>query len=166
MNLLGKTRLFSKVDDALGVFHTHAVAGFLGGFLVGIFATAEGTAAFAAISTGGAIEGNGTQVGWQIVGAIFVILLNLIMTPLILFFIKYVLRIPLRMSDEVLAIGDDAIHGEEAYGFIDSLPYATPGRDLAGDPELGVLSGRSPPGVEEVTGSDGTSNGQQGVKTE
>jgi len=32
-------------------------------------------------------------------------------------FIKYVLRIPLRMSEENLLIGDDAIHGESAYTF-------------------------------------------------
>ena len=32
-------------------------------------------------------------------------------------FIKYVLRIDLRMSPEELADGDDAIHGEEAYVF-------------------------------------------------
>jgi hypothetical protein len=30
-------------------------------------------------------------------------------------FIKYVLRIKLRLTDEELAIGDVAIHGEEAY---------------------------------------------------
>lgn len=36
-------------------------------------------------------------------------------SSIIMNFIKYVLRIPLRMSEEVLLIGDDAIHGEEAY---------------------------------------------------
>jgi hypothetical protein len=30
-------------------------------------------------------------------------------------FVKYVLRIKLRLTDEQLAIGDVAIHGEEAY---------------------------------------------------
>ncbi len=30
--------LLQSVDDTLGVFHTHAVAGFLGGSLVGLFA--------------------------------------------------------------------------------------------------------------------------------
>jgi Amt family ammonium transporter len=30
-------------------------------------------------------------------------------------FIKYVLRVPLRMSDEELEAGDDMIHGEAAY---------------------------------------------------
>jgi len=32
-------------------------------------------------------------------------------------FIKYVCRVPLRMNDEQLAIGDYAIHGEEPYTF-------------------------------------------------
>jgi ammonium transporter, Amt family len=30
-------------------------------------------------------------------------------------FIKYVCRIPLRMSDEMLMAGDDMVHGEAAY---------------------------------------------------
>jgi hypothetical protein len=47
----------------------------------------------------------------QIVGGLFIIGWNIVWTSLILLFIKYALRIPLRMSDEELAIGDDAIHG-------------------------------------------------------
>jgi ammonium transporter, Amt family len=37
------------------------------------------------------------------------------MTPLILIFIKYVLRIPLKYDDHNLVVGDDAIHGESQY---------------------------------------------------
>lgn len=71
MNVMGKrTRLFTHyVDDTLGITHTHMVAGFVGGFMVGIFATAEGTAAFGSAPTGGAIAGNGKQVWLQIVSA-------------------------------------------------------------------------------------------------
>ena len=91
------------------------VAGFTGGFLTGIFATIDGCAAFGLTNPGGAIEGNGKQVWLQIVGALFIIGLNGFMTSLICLFIQYVLRIPLRMSDEHLMVGDDAVHGEEAY---------------------------------------------------
>lgn len=35
MNLLGRQRWFQRVDDTLGVVHTHMVAGALGGFLTG-----------------------------------------------------------------------------------------------------------------------------------
>ena len=99
----------------MGVVHTHMVAGFLGGFLTGIFATIEGCAAFGLTNPGGAIDGNGKQVWLQIVGGLFIIGLNLFMTSLIMLFIQYVLRIPLRMSDEHLMVGDEAVHGEEAY---------------------------------------------------
>src|SRR6202023_3977149 len=34
-NWLGRARLFKKVDDTLGVFHTHGVAGLAGGLLPG-----------------------------------------------------------------------------------------------------------------------------------
>jgi Amt family ammonium transporter len=117
MNVLGKTKLMYHVDDTLGLFHTHLVPGVLGGFMTGLFATAEGSAAFAAISPGGAIAGNGKQVWLQIVGALFIIGWDGVWTAIILYFIKFVLRIPLRMSDEDLEIGDDAVHGEAAYVF-------------------------------------------------
>jgi len=118
MNIMGKKwSLFHHVDDCLGVFHTHAVAGTLGGFLVGIFATVPGSQAYALTNPGGAIDGNGRQVWVQLVGALFIIGWNIVWTSLILLFIKHALRIPLRMTDEELEVGDDAIHGEEAYAF-------------------------------------------------
>lgn len=121
MNMLGRTRLFQRVDDTLGVFHTHMVAGFIGGFFTGIFATIDGSASFGISNPGGAIFNNGRQVWVQIVGFLFIVGWNLAVTPLILFFIRYVCRIPLRMTEEQLLIGDDAIHGEAAYEF-ESLP--------------------------------------------
>ena len=50
-------------------------------------------------------------------GAMFVIGWNVVWTSLIMAFIKYILRIPLRFSEEQLAVGDYAMHGEEAYVF-------------------------------------------------
>ncbi len=119
MNLLGKRFwLFRRVDDTLGVVHTHLVAGILGGFFTGIFATIDGSSAFGITNpAGGAIAHNGRQVWVQIVGFLFVIGWNMAWVPIILYGIKYILRIPLRMSDEVLLIGDDAVHGEAAYSF-------------------------------------------------
>ena len=128
MNVLGKrTKLFTHyVDDTLGITHTHMVAGFLGGFLVGLFATPEGSSAFGLANYGGAITGNGKQVWLQIVGALFIIGWNFVWTTLVMLFIKHVLRVPLRMTEEELLIGDDAIHGEEAYCFSDNLDGLVP----------------------------------------
>jgi len=145
MNYVGKKVSFiAAVDDTLGVYHTHAVAGFLGGIFTGVFATTEGTLAFEALFPfGGAIEGHWKQVWLQLVGALFIIALNIVMTSLIMVFIRYVCRIPLRMTEEQLLVGDDAIHGEDAYCFGDqrrSLLYGDTMRTPAvgGDPELGI----------------------------
>lgn len=128
MNIAGKKmKLFTHhVDDTLGVTHTHMVAGALGGFLTGLFATVEGCEAFGITNPGGAIAGNGRQVWLQIVGILFVIGWNVVWTSLIMCFIKYVCRVPLRMSEEEMLIGDDAIHGEEAYCFSDDVVGLVP----------------------------------------
>ncbi|KAH7119342.1 ammonium transporter AmtB-like domain-containing protein [Dactylonectria macrodidyma] len=119
-------------DDTLGVMHTHMAAGFIGGFGTGLWATKDGCAAFGLTNPGGAVAGNGIQLGYQMAGACFVIGWNLVWTSLILLFIKYVLRIPLRMSEEQLVLGDDAIHGEAAYVF---------GPCEGHDPEQGHIQG-------------------------
>lgn len=51
----------------------------------------------------------------RIVGAVFIMGWNIVWTSLIMCFIKYVLRIPLRMTEEQLLGGDGVIHGEAAY---------------------------------------------------
>ncbi|KIH92605.1 ammonium transporter, Amt family [Sporothrix brasiliensis 5110] len=119
MNIVAKklSWLERHFDDTLGVMHTHMVAGFVGGFGTGLWATVDGCAAFGATNPGGAIAGNGIQLGYQMAGALFIIGWNLVWTSLILLFIQHVLRIPLRMSDEELFLGDDAVHGEAAYVF-------------------------------------------------
>lgn len=114
MNVLGKRlSVFRKVDDTLGVVHTHAVAGLLGGILTGVLATKVGCAAYGLTNPGGAIDGNWHQVTLQLEGAAFIIVLNIVVTYVLLKLISFV--VPLRMSEEDLLVGDDAAHGEEAY---------------------------------------------------
>jgi Amt family ammonium transporter len=48
---------------------------------------------------------------------LFIIGWNIVWTSLILNFIKHVLRVPLRMSEEDLLVGDDAIHGVSLNSF-------------------------------------------------
>jgi Amt family ammonium transporter len=93
------------------------VGSLVGGIGTGLFATSAGCAAFGLTNPGGAIDGNGRQVWIQIVSALFVIGWNVVWTSLIMIFIKYVLRVPLRMSDEACRIGDYAVHREESYTF-------------------------------------------------
>ncbi|KAM0747855.1 ammonium transporter [Meredithblackwellia eburnea MCA 4105] len=141
MNVAGKKlSFFQHVDDTLGVFHTHLVAGFVGGMGTGVLATNQGDVAFAALSPGGAITGNWKQLYLQLYGALFIIGLNIFMTSLIMCFIKYVCRIPLRMTEAELIVGDDAVHGEDAYAFGDqhqSLLYGDTTRRMQTDLEQG-----------------------------
>ncbi|XP_034691100.1 ammonium transporter 3 member 1-like [Vitis riparia] len=108
--------LLHHIDDTLGVFHTHAVAGYLGGILTGIFAEPELCSLFLPVTNSrGAVYGGsgGIQVLKQLAGGAFIIGWNAVVTSIICLVVKVVL--PLRMPEEELLIGDDAVHGEEAY---------------------------------------------------
>ncbi|KAK6943173.1 Ammonium transporter AmtB-like domain [Dillenia turbinata] len=116
MSLSRRLPLFQIVDDTLGVFHTHAVAGTLGGALTGLFAHPDLSSLFLVVpnSRGAFYGGDGVvQFLKQLVGASFIIGWNVVATSIILLFIR--VFIPLRMTDEELQVGDDAAHGEEAY---------------------------------------------------
>jgi len=121
----------------------------LAAFFVGIFATIDGCAAFAITNPGGAIEGNGRQVWVQIVGALFIVGWNLMATSLILVTMKYAFRIPLRMSEADLILGDDAAHGESAYRFYYQGEAYDPSLfgdfGARGDEEMGGMSGSQSP---------------------
>ncbi|XP_068340217.1 ammonium transporter 2-like [Pyrus communis] len=116
MVLHKRSTLLQKVDDTLGVFHTHAVAGLLGGLLTGLLAEPALCRLIlpAGNSRGAFYGGNGgMQFLKQLVAAMFVIAWNIVSTTFILLAIR--VFIPLRMPEEQLNIGDDAVHGEEAY---------------------------------------------------
>lgn len=154
-----KVPFLRKVDDTLGVVHTHLVAGFVGGIFTGVFATPDGCAAYGLTNPGGALAGNWRQVWLQLVGALFVIGLNIVMTSLILGLLQFV--VPLRMSEAALLIGDDAIHGEAAYAIFHdgqrSLLYGdTSPRPVNGDGELGrveIIEGQAPAGRVQIQAS-------------
>jgi Amt family ammonium transporter len=117
MVLHKRSKILQQVDDTLGVFHTHAVAGSLGGICAGLFAQPNLANYFVArLNERGAFYGGhagGRQLGKQLCGALFIIGWNLVVTSIILNVIRLI--VPLRMSEEDLIIGDDAVHGEEAY---------------------------------------------------
>ncbi|XP_008789839.2 ammonium transporter 2 member 5-like [Phoenix dactylifera] len=123
MVLHKKIKWLKKVDDTLAIFHTHAIAGSLGGILTGIFADPSLNHLFFgddpryiglayAFKEGRAAAGF-RQIGIQLAGIAFIVAINVIITSLICLLIR--LLVPLRLSDEAMTIGDDAIHGEDAY---------------------------------------------------
>ncbi|MCO5597219.1 hypothetical protein L7F22_051295 [Adiantum nelumboides] len=111
-----KVAFLQQVDDTLGVIHTHAVAGLLGGLLTGLLAEPTLCSYFLPVSgSRGAVYGGSgkVQVGKQLVGGLFVVGWNVVMTSIICLGIRFM--VPLRMTEEQLISGDDGVHGEEAY---------------------------------------------------
>ncbi|QGA69329.1 ammonium transporter [Sulfolobus sp. E11-6] len=100
-----------RVDDTLGVFSTHGIAGILGGLLTGVFANPAVTQ-FVAPGLRGALYGNWYQLEIQAL-AVVVFIYDFAMTFGLLKFIG--LFIPLQAAPQELAIGDYAMHGEVAY---------------------------------------------------
>ena len=117
MILHKRSRLLKHVDDTLGVIHTHGVAGLLGGILTGLLADPTLCALFLPVTNSrGAFYGGtagGAQLGKQLAGALFIIGWNVVVTSIICVAINAV--VPLRMTEDKLEVGDDAVHGEEAY---------------------------------------------------
>lgn len=126
MHLHKQIWLLKQVDDTMAVFHTHAVAGALGGILTGFFADPNLSRLFYLGDnnwqhftgllygfTTGRTNAGFKQMGVQILGIVFVIFVNVFTTTIICLSIR--LLIPLRLPDEDLRIGDDAVHGEDAY---------------------------------------------------
>ena len=137
-NYLSKVPPFSKVDDALGVVYTHGMAGFLGGMLLGIFGdpnmieygcghldasgqvistsqatylAAHGTCVPFGVN-GLMYTGSAHQLWEQFRAAIWVIFWSALVTFILMKLIGLVLR-GARYKDDILEVGDLAIHGEE-----------------------------------------------------
>ena len=101
-----------KVDDTLGVFSSHAVAGVVGGLLTGVLADPVVTQ-YVDPGLRGAIYGNFYQLGIQAFAALVVIVYVFALTYGILRLIGVFM--PLKETDEKLKIGDLAIHGESGF---------------------------------------------------
>ncbi|KAM0937157.1 putative ammonium transporter, blood group Rhesus C/E/D polypeptide, ammonium/urea transporter [Dioscorea sansibarensis] len=123
MVLHKKIKFLKHIDDTLAVFHTHAVAGMLGGILTGVFAEPRLNRLFFGDDTryiglayalkDGRLTAGFRQIGIQLAGILFILILNVVITSVICVLVRLV--VPLRLSEEEMLVGDDAIHGEDAY---------------------------------------------------
>ncbi len=129
LNKLGNLNVMKRVDDTLGVIHTHGVAGLLGGLMVGVVGNpamieyystvTKGKNPVSDVSVGGLLYGAGyTQLGHQALAALVIIAFDAIMTFIVLKLISLI--VPLRASDTEVEGGDLAIHG------MDPMPVVFP----------------------------------------
>ena len=101
-----------RLDDTLGVFPGHGIAGLVGGLLTGIFADPS-VSKFVDPGLTGAIFGNIYELEIQAFAAAVTIVYSFCVTYAIF---KVVGKfIPLRETEPTLKLGDLAIHGEVAY---------------------------------------------------
>ncbi|HEY4026104.1 MAG TPA: ammonium transporter [Candidatus Dormibacteraeota bacterium] len=127
-NYLVKVPPFNRIDDTLGVMHTHLIAGAVGGLMVGLLANPNvieyvGNGKTAAVSAQGLLFGNPKQFVAQIIGLLFILIWDGVLTFVILKLISLV--IPLRLTDKQLEVGDEAVHGDGAYELMPVPPGAS-----------------------------------------
>ncbi len=128
-NYLVKLPPFNRIDDTLGVMHTHLIAGAVGGLMVGLLANPNviiypGTGSTASIAATGLLYGNPKQFVAQIIGLVFILVWDGALTFAILKLIS--LFIPLRLTEKQLEVGDEAVHGDAAYDLMPVPPAAFP----------------------------------------
>jgi len=132
LNKLGQWSLLKKVDDTFGVLHTHAVAGLVGGLMVGLVANPAMVEYLTSDPKGSVVNftglfyGNPKQLLIQAEAAAVIIIWNIIGTFIVLKVISFI--VPLRASDGEVEGGDLAIHG------IDPMPVAFPAPPAAKEP--------------------------------
>jgi Amt family ammonium transporter len=128
---MNKVMIFRRVDDALGVVHTHGIAGLIGGLMVGLVADPNmivylGSGNTANVSVGGLFYGGGVhQLAVQAVAALFVILWCGTATYAVAKVVN--LFVPLRIPDAALEVGDLEVHGEEVGVMGPAAAPVTPG---------------------------------------
>ncbi len=123
INWAPRFAIFRRVDDTLGVIHTHGVAGALGGLFTGIMADPNmveylGVKGTANSAVTGLWYGNPHQLLVQFLALLFIIGYDAAATFVVIKVISLV--VPLRAPDAHLETGDQLIHGEVA---VDLEPY-------------------------------------------
>jgi Amt family ammonium transporter len=125
INVAPRFALFRRVDDTLGVIHTHGVAGAMGGLFTGVMADPKMLVYYGPNHNGagasavtGLWYGNPHQLLVQFFALLFIIGYDAVATFIIIKLIGLV--VPLRAPDAHLEAGDQLIHGEVA---VDLEPY-------------------------------------------
>lgn len=120
-NVATKLKTWIGVDDALDIFAIHAVGGYLGDLLTGLFASGyvaalDGTTQI----SGGWVDGHWVQLAIQLADGVTGMAYSIVLSGLILFAISYIPGMHLRASnaDEIMGI-DECEIGEFAYDYVE-----------------------------------------------
>lgn len=131
-NMAVHLKYWIEADDALDVFAIHAVGGFIGEVLTGVFA-ADYIAHLDGVTVipGGWLNGHWIQVAIQLADAVTSLVWSFVMTYLILMCMKlagkFVPALRLRVNEDQEEHGvDDVELGEFAYDFVEHIRDVNP----------------------------------------
>lgn len=120
-NYATKLKLWTGVDDALDIFAIHAVGGFLGDLLTGVFA-ADYIAALDGITDirGGWVNGHWVQLAIQLGDGVTGMVYSFVLSCVILFAISYIPGMHLRTTEAEEVLGmDECELGEFAADYVE-----------------------------------------------
>jgi len=115
MVYLPRVRFFNRIDDTLGVMHTHLFPGAIGGLMTGLLANPAmvlylGTGKTASVSVTGLVYGEPKQLLAQVVGLLVILVYDAIATWVVINLVRLV--VPLRTPEAHLEVGDEMVHGD------------------------------------------------------
>src|SRR6266567_1740140 len=115
MQYLPRVKAIAKIDDTLGVMHTHFFPGAIGGLMTGLLADPNmivypGSGSTPAFSVTGLFYGNPKQFLVQAFALGVVIVYNVIATFVVINIVR--MLVPLRMPAKHLEVGDEMVHGD------------------------------------------------------
>ena len=115
MQYLPRVNFFKKIDDTLGVMHTHLFPGAIGGLMVGLIADPAmveyfGTGKTSDFYVQGLFYGNPHQFFVQALALGVILVYDGVATFAVMKLVG--LLVPLRMPDRHLELGDELVHGD------------------------------------------------------
>jgi Amt family ammonium transporter len=115
MQYLPKVKFFARIDDTLGVMHTHLIPGAIGGLMTGLLADPEmilypGSGSTPAFSVTGLFYGNSKQFFVQLLALVVILVYDGLATFVVINIVR--IFVPLRMPDKHLEVGDEMVHGD------------------------------------------------------
>jgi len=115
MQYLPRVNFFKKIDDTLGVMHTHLIPGAIGGLMTGLVADPQmilypGSGNTPDFSVTGLFYGNPKQFFVQLLALAVILVYDGLATFVVINIVR--IFVPLRMPDKHLEVGDEMVHGD------------------------------------------------------
>ncbi|GAA5965785.1 hypothetical protein JCM8115_002999 [Rhodotorula mucilaginosa] len=121
-------KILLKVDDAVDTFALHAIGGFTGACLTGLFADDRVTSFDGYSSGSGWINHHYIQLGYQLAGAVTIMAYTAVVSLILCYLINWIPGMHFRVSTDSEIVGmDESECGEYAYDFVSIRNEVHPG---------------------------------------